>query len=725
MRAIFLRVPESKDKAAALLNAVQQQALGSQRFEVDPQMFEGIPRSPFAYWVSANALRAFSSEEPFQNQDRLVVSTNPLNDDFRYVRSWWEVPAKELRVLWMPWAKGGSYSPIYYDIDSTIRWDSVRLTYAGFLGTENRPLERPASVQHFFRAGLTWPRRTLGGLGLRAMPRGCVFADKGPAAFVAEDEPEHLLALLAVTTSAPFRLLVELQMAVGSYEVGVIQRTPVPHLNSDNRQRLAALSGRAWSLKRSLDASTECSHAFTLPALLQVAGADVASRVELWSQHVRAVVAELGRIEVEIDEHCFSLYGFDDADRRAVAEDFTCRDTEDVSEGAANDIESDTGQEGKLFDVVADSTRLATELVSWAVGVSFGRFDVRAATGAREAPRVPEPFDPLPVCSPGMLTGDDGLPLVRAPLEYRLACPDNGIFVDDPGHAQDLTTAVRAVFDVVFRSDADRWWDDVAKTIDPKEHELRGWLAGSYFEHHMKCYSKSRRKAPIFWQLSIPSGRYSVWLCAHRLTRDSFFQLQNDVVGPKLIHEERQLNTLVRQSGRGPSSSERREITNQETLVEELRAMHEEVRRIAPLWNPKLDDGVVLTMAPLWRLAYQHRSWQKELKNKWDGLCAGQYDWAHFAMHLWPERVVRKCAMDRSLAIAHDLEDIFWSEGRDGKWAPRPTPTRPIEELVQERTSNAVKSALRSHIEAPVANANGVTRRGSRASHIASEEGAI
>ena len=37
-------------------------------------------------------------------------------------------------------------------------------------------------------------------------------------------------------------------------------------------------------------------------------------------------------------------------------------------------------------------------------------------------------------------------------------------------------------------------------------------------------------------------------------------------------------------------------------------------------------------------------------------------------MHLWPERVVPKCATDRSLAIAHGLEEVFWVEGTDGKW---------------------------------------------------------
>jgi hypothetical protein len=110
-----------------------------------------------------------------------------------------------------------------------------------------------------------------------------------------------------------------------------------------------------------------------------------------------------------------------------------------------------------------------------------------------------------------------------------------------------------------------------------------------------------------------------------------------------------------------------------------------------------------INFAPLWRLVPQHKAWQKALKATWDALCDGTYDWAHLAMHLWPERVVPKCATDRSFAIAHGLEDIFWVEGDDGKWSTRKSPTRPIEELVAERTSPAVKSALKSLIEAPVA----------------------
>jgi hypothetical protein len=144
--------------------------------------------------------------------------------------------------------------------------------------------------------------------------------------------------------------------------------------------------------------------------------------------------------------------------------------------------------------------------------------------------------------------------------------------------------------------------------------------------------------------------------------------------------------------------------------------MREELTRVAPLWNPCLDDGIIITMAPLWRLVPHETSWQKRLKAAWDHLNAGDYDWAQLAMHLWPERVIPKCAADRSLAIAHGLEDVFWVQGADGEWKTRTTPARPVDELIRDRDSAAVRAALGILIDARSQFGNGraVGRRAER-----------
>jgi hypothetical protein len=179
------------------------------------------------------------------------------------------------------------------------------------------------------------------------------------------------------------------------------------------------------------------------------------------------------------------------------------------------------------------------------------------------------------------------------------------------------------------------------------------------------------------------------------------------------------LESLRAEFGPSPTATNRKQLTAQEDFINELRAFLEEVKRIAPLWSPSVDDGIAINFAPLWRLVPHHKTWQKELKSTWAALCAGDYDWAHLAMHLWPERVVPKCATDQSLAIAHGLEGVFWVKDAIGKWKPRRTPTSPVSEIVRERTSAAVKAALKSLLEAPSATTGGARGRVRRSASVA------
>ena len=63
---------------------------------------------------------------------------------------------------------------------------------------------------------------------------------------------------------------------------------------------------------------------------------------------------------------------------------------------------------------------LTADLLAYAIGCVFGRWDIRYATGERQPPELPDPFDPLPVCPPGMLQNADGLPAAPADVPSRL-----------------------------------------------------------------------------------------------------------------------------------------------------------------------------------------------------------------------------------------------------------------------------------------------------------------
>lgn len=154
----------------------------------------------------------------------------------------------------------------------------------------------------------------------------------------------------------------------------------------------------------------------------------------------------------------------------------------------------------------------------------------------------------------------------------------------------------------------------------------------------------------------------TLWVYYHRLNEQTLYTCVNDFIdGPsgKLTQVEQDLNGLRSKSAR--NSQEEKELEKLSDLAVELRDFRDELLRIAKFWKPNLNDGVQITAAPLWKL-FQHKAWQKKLKETWESLEQGEYDWAHLACSIWPDRVLRKCHQDRSLAIAHDVEDHFWHE---------------------------------------------------------------
>jgi hypothetical protein len=334
------------------------------------------------------------------------------------------------------------------------------------------------------------------------------------------------------------------------------------------------------------------------------------------------IEVELARIQEEIDEIAFNLYRADAADRTTMVQSAESREAV-VEEQVAS---VDHREEGDSTDLAADHQGA---LLSWCVGVAFGRFDWRLATSERAAPPAPDPFDPLPAKSPGMLQ-DGAMPFHT----------HSSILVDDDGHPHDLPRLI----------------EDVLALVDqPGPDDVRRWLQRDFFPFHLRLYSKSRRKAPIYWPLSTASGSYTIWLYYPALTDQTLYTAANDFVGPKLNEVNKAAQTLRTRTDR--SRDEERRLEQLQDLEAELKELQDELLRLAPGWKPNHDDGVQITAAPLWRL-FRHKPWQKVLKETWAKLEAGDYDWAHLAMAYWPERVREKCRTDKSLAIAHGLEDL-------------------------------------------------------------------
>ena len=148
-----------------------------------------------------------------------------------------------------------------------------------------------------------------------------------------------------------------------------------------------------------------------------------------------------------------------------------------------------------------------------------------------------------------------------------------------------------------------------------------------------------------------------MWLYYPSLSSQTLYTAINDFVEPKIKQVGGDVAAL-RLKGASRSRSDEKQFEALQSFEQELNEMRDILLRIAPSYQPSLDDGVQITAAPLWPL-FRHKPWQKVLKDTWAKLEKGDYDWANLAMNCWPDRVREKCKTDKSLAIAHGLEHLY------------------------------------------------------------------
>lgn len=612
--SVFLKLIESDDKNEALTSDVSNYRLGQESstiFERTPEELARIPGTPFAYWVSDSVLEAFSFDK-FDDEQNGRATRCGLGtlDDFRFLRAFWELPSEN--EAWATYYNGGVFSRFYDEFPLTVRWYSNGKEVCAFVemkvGSASKKVQ---GTDKYFSPGFVFPRRTKG-FSPKFMPRGGIFSTGGQAGFAPTKE---IAATISFLSSYACTFLISLSQGrtgdAAQYEVGQVKRLPWPGL-SHHTEALSEFAHRAWELKRNVHSASETSRAFLLPAAL---------RDRLGNYNPQAAQAEISDIQSKIDAIAFELYRFNQSDCVAALAT-TVSEDDDPSDGAED---ADDGEESGAAIDQTDG------LLSWAAGVAFGRFDWRLATGEREAPPEPDPFDPLPAKSPGMLP--DGAEPFHA---------HSGILVDDKGHRHDLARLIEEV---------------LARVEAPVPADVRRWLQRDFFPLHLKQYSKSRRKAPIYWPLSTSSGSYTLWLYYLSLTSQTLYTAVNDFIEPKLKQVGRDAATL-RDKGAARSRDDEKALEALQTLELELIELRDTLLQIAPTYRPNHDDGVQITAAPLWQL-FRHKPWQKILKDTWAKLEKGDYDWAHLAMAYWPDRVREKCKADKSLAIAHDLENLY------------------------------------------------------------------
>ena len=307
--------------------------------------------------------------------------------------------------------------------------------------------------------------------------------------------------------------------------------------------------------------------------------------------------------------------------------------------------------DGASNNNVLNTKVMAQEIIQELVGFAFGRWDISYAMG-KELPEFGGIFDELPFMPKVSLDAKnlDG---------YVLDIPSDGILVGNAEHRLSIVSAVRAAMRAIWKDNADDIEFELCQLIGTNSLQEYFDAPNGFFDYHLKRYTKSRRKAPIYWPITSPNGGVTVWCYYPRMDANTL---------PKillLLAEERNSANSELMSLLG--SGDRRREEQVRNLVGEIEALERELNRVNDLpYKPNHDDGVPVTAAPLCN-TFRHTAWRNECNANMSDLADGEYDWSHLAYTIYPDRIRTKVRKDWCLALTHGLEELCENKPKEKK----------------------------------------------------------
>ncbi len=647
---------DSTDRSAGLHALIAEYRSGScprQSYDVPVARLEAIPGARVAYWAGATIGALFARLPKLDSGDTVVRRGLQTGDDFRFIRLDWELGADDdAGARWRPFAKGGSYKPYVPDSHLRADWKDGGAHVTEFAGSV------VPSPQLYFKGGGTWTYRTNSAFAPRILQEGVIFSSKGPG--IIGGEPCWLIAYL---NSRVARACVETMVAAGetttsgsasrSYDTGLVGLIPTPRYDDRLDGAVDSLWASLVDLARRDSWADEPLRTFVFDST-PLKGVDtesvesVVATIEL--QTLRAATSVIHRVD-DLDELLLEIIceqaglngvDLDTALRQTVGaplskgsgslaiEDLARLWREDLDSlidelvdvyGGSRNVANLSFHAHRRLEVISHALEVAPEaivdlltssgivspefrlafaerFISWLVARAFGRDQDRNSGKGVESLFALQQRPPRANDAPDVL-------------------------LDQEDHPLDLTDRLVQLAEATHLSGA--LADSLA--VCSTSRSLRAYLQRTFFGQHLTMYSMSRRKAPIYWQLQVPSRKWGVWLYMPRLSREMLFAVVRETEQRQRLAEQRIAN-LQREYDDGGAGRTlavvSKELDAEQSLAVELVAFRNEAERIATLgWEPDLDDGAVLNAAPLaslfpaWKDAAKYRTELRQGKYRW------------------------------------------------------------------------------------------------------------
>lgn len=603
--------PSDKIRTERLRRAVQAAEMGDDCYVLSRSRIREMPDCAFLGDLSDRLLEAFRHPlgEVAPAKQGLATADNE-----RFLRQWFEVSAdrsymrardredaKASGARWFPHNKGGEYRKWWGNQNFVINWQDD--------GSELWDFKRAfiRNPDYCFRSCVSWSNVSSGEPSFRLYEASSIFSHVGQAVFPVDSEQ---LKVLSYANSRVVTTVLETIAPGTHFEVGQVKNLPWIEPESFDPagvERLIEIFRADWDAR-------ETSWDFARPPYLRGGHSLLQDAFDDWYRRSCETAEEAQRLETENNRYWADVYGLADevevdVPLARVSLTYNPRFGFAPTKGAPERSE----EEYRWLHY----QRSARELISWAIGVTMGRYSVDV---------------------PGLVLADQASSLddFRARVaEPRLEPDDDGIIpVTGGAFDDDASRRVKAVLRVVFgaadlgdnvefltRCLAVKPGSATAEFVPPvipadPERALEDYMAKSFAADHQKDYSGR----PVYWSLESPKGTFRALIYLHRYTPDTVGQVLTKYAAPFVdrLKAESEAIGRDRDAVKGNDRKADRERARFDKKRAEIDATIAEVQGfidsvLQPLAQRRihldLDDGVRINRL---KLAY---GWRSDLKD--------------------------------------------------------------------------------------------------------------
>jgi len=638
---------EQEGILARLTSNIQHSIDDDGVFCVNPRVFQKLPNAVISFEFPKWLQNAFQVSPSISDSGCPVFVGHSFKSD-RHFRLVWEIPLTEPIIFnesrWAWLFNGGDYSPFY-----NIERDVVLYGHDGSAVRGHDSITFRSIPLHG-RRGIGYGKRGEF-IDVQVLPPGHLFTVEGEASVVENEDIQWYMA--ALIGSNVFSYGINLYCGQHKYP-GYVNVFPSPVVKPETVRLIVEKAKDIWKAKRLWQVGDETDSVFLRPRILECKARNFEDSCTVVLNKEKELDYVIDNAHVELNLLFEKVYSISEKELITVRR---------YAEKKPSDRVWINGPES----LVEKRKAIVFELLSYVVGCLFGRWNIKEIAKPSDVHALPEINLSVapPRFSPGTLLVNGECMLENKSAESPVFISPSGILISESNnnisHNYNIIKHVREALAYIWPKNIDKIEVVICRTIGINDLNEYFFRPDGFFFDHLNAYTKSHRQAPIYWPLSTAKGSYTLWVYYPHLTDQTLHAALADFVDPKLKSVRAEISNLRE------SSTNQTRLEELQELEKELIDFRAEIERIIKLpWKPNLNDGVLITASPLWKL-FRLSKWQKDLKACWEKLEKGDYDWAHLAYTIWPKRVEDVCKKDRSVAIAHGLEDLCQSESAKPK----------------------------------------------------------